>query len=98
VDDFGTGYSSLAYLHRLPISTVKIDKSFVRDLAKDENGRAIVRATVGLAHALGFTVVAEGVEDQNTLAIVRELGCDEVQGFHIARPLAPADALRFLRG
>jgi len=98
VDDFGTGYSSLAYLHRLPISIVKIDKSFVRDLAKDDNGRAIVRATVGLAHVLGFTVVAEGVEDQSTLAIVRELGCDEVQGFHIARPLQPADALRFLRG
>jgi diguanylate cyclase (GGDEF)-like protein len=97
LDDFGTGHSSLAYLHRLPITIVKIDKSFVRDLAKDENGRAIVRATVGLAHALGFTVVAEGVEDQNTLAIVRELGCDEVQGFHIARPLQPADALRFLR-
>lgn len=98
VDDFGTGHSSLAYLHRLPISMVKIDKSFVRGLAKDEGGRAIVRATIDLAHVLDFTVVAEGVEDAETLALVRDLGCDEVQGFHIARPLAPAEALRFLRG
>ncbi len=98
IDDFGTGHSSLAYLHRLPISTVKIDGSFMRGLAKDEGRRAIVRATVGLAHALDFTVTAEGVEDEETLAIVRDLGCDEVQGYHVARPLTPADALRFLRG
>jgi len=97
IDDFGTGYSSLAYLHRLPISTVKIDKSFVRGLAADASGRAIVRATIDLAHALDFTVVAEGVEDQETLAIVRDLGCDEVQGYHVARPLTSSDALRFMR-
>ncbi len=98
VDDFGTGYSSLAYLHRLPISIVKIDKSFMRGLAGNESGRAIVRATIDLAHALEFIVVAEGVEDQETLAIIRDLGCDQVQGYHVARPLVPSDALRFLRG
>ena len=97
VDDFGTGHSSLAYLHRLPISTVKIDKSFIRGLAADANGRAIVSATIQLAHALEFKVVAEGCEDEATLGILRALGCDEVQGYHVARPLTPADAQRFLR-
>ena len=97
IDDFGTGHSSLAYLHRLPISTVKIDKSFVRGIASNDNGRAIVRATIDLAHALDFTVVAEGVEDPETLAIVRDMGCDQAQGYHLARPLQAADALRWLR-
>ncbi len=97
IDDFGTGYSSLAYLHRLPISTVKIDRAFIRTLPTDENARAIVRATVELAHALDFTVVAEGIEDAGTLDVVRDLGCDQAQGYHIARPLAAADALRWLR-
>ena len=97
IDDFGTGYSSLSYLHRLPVSTVKIDRSFIGSLLTNENSRAIVRATVDLAHALDFTVVAEGVEDAKTLAIVRELGCDQAQGYHIARPLPPADAARWLQ-
>lgn len=97
IDDFGTGHSSLAYLHRLPISTVKIDRSFVRGLSANESSRAIVRATIDLAHALDFTVVAEGVEDPETLSIVRDLGCDQAQGYHLGRPLAPADALRWLR-
>lgn len=95
--DFGAGYSSLAYLHRLPISTVKIDRAFIKTLPTDANARAIVRATVELAHALDLTVVAEGVEDAGTLDLVRDLGCDQAQGYHIARPLAPADALRWLR-
>lgn len=97
IDDFGTGYSSLAYLHRLPISAVKIDKSFMRDVATAESGRAIVRATVDLAHALDFTVVAEGVEDEQTLRVVRDLGCDLVQGFHVGHPIPAAEATRLLR-
>ncbi len=97
IDDFGTGCSSLAYLHRLPISTVKIDKSFMRGISSNESGRAIVRATIDLAHALDFKVVAEGVEDPETLSILRDLGCDQAQGYHVARPLALADALRWLR-
>ena len=96
VDDFGTGYSSLAYLQRLPISAVKIDKTFMQGLAWSESGQAIVRATIDLAHALDFTVVAEGIEDEQTLAVLKRLGCDEVQGFHVARPLAASDAQRFL--
>jgi diguanylate cyclase (GGDEF)-like protein/PAS domain S-box-containing protein len=92
VDDFGTGYSSLAYLKRLSVDELKIDRCFVRDLARDERDRALVQATVGMAHSLGLRVVAEGVEDAETLEILRGIGCDMVQGYHISRPL-PAHKL-----
>ena len=97
IDDFGAGHSSLAYLHRLPISTVKIDKSLVRGIRTNESAREIVRATIDLAHALDFSVVAEGVEDAETLELVRSFGCDQAQGFHVARPVGAADAVRLLR-
>jgi EAL domain-containing protein (putative c-di-GMP-specific phosphodiesterase class I) len=87
IDDFGTGHSSLAYLKRLPVDEVKIDRSFVKDLTTDATDRVIVRATVDLAHSLGLRVVAEGVEDERTSALLVELGCDEAQGFHLGRPL-----------
>ena len=87
IDDFGTGYSSLAYLQRLPVHEVKIDKSFVLDLATDHNDVAIVRAIVDLGHNLGLRVVAEGVEDQRSLEILTQLGCDSVQGYLVSRPL-----------
>lgn len=92
IDDFGTGYSSLAYLGRLPISLVKIDRAFVGSMLVDQSSLAIVGATVGLAHALGFKVVAEGVESQNLFDRLRVLGADLAQGYHIARPM-PASAL-----
>jgi diguanylate cyclase (GGDEF)-like protein len=92
IDDFGTGYSSLAYLGRLPISLVKIDRMFVGSMLIDQSSLAIVGATVGLAHALGFKVVAEGVESQNVFDRLRVLGADLAQGYHIARPM-PASAL-----
>jgi diguanylate cyclase (GGDEF)-like protein len=92
VDDFGTGYSSLAYLQRLPVHEVKIDKSFVRDLAVAAGDGAIVRAIVDLGHNLGLTVVAEGVEDARSLAVLRELGCDTAQGYLVSRPM-PVDRL-----
>ena len=97
IDDFGTGHSSLAYLHRLPISTVKIDKSLVRGIKTSQSAREIVRATIGLAHALDVSVVAEGLEDAETLELVRSFGCDQAQGFHLARPVSAADAARLLR-
>jgi len=87
VDDFGTGYSSLAYLQRLPVHEVKIDKSFVRDLAVAAGDGAIVRAIVDLGHNLGLRVVAEGVEDARSLAVLREIGCDTAQGYLVSRPL-----------
>jgi diguanylate cyclase (GGDEF)-like protein len=94
VDDFGTGYSSLSYLRRLPVDEVKIDKSFVRGLADDDQDAAIVQAVVTLAASLSLTVVAEGVEDQAAWDRLVELGVDVVQGHHISRPvpLEPARA------
>ena len=89
VDDFGTGYSSLAYLKRLPVSELKIDHSFVRQMDVDASDRGIVRSTIDLARHLDLTVVAEGVESAATLAELQDLGCDYAQGFFISPPLAP---------
>jgi diguanylate cyclase (GGDEF)-like protein len=86
IDDFGTGYSSLAYLKRLPVDELKIDKSFVLHMAGDDNDAAIVRSTIGLAHDLGLRVVAEGIEDQATWDLLVALGCDIAQGYYISRP------------
>jgi diguanylate cyclase (GGDEF)-like protein/PAS domain S-box-containing protein len=86
IDDFGTGYSSLGYLRDLPISELKIDRLFVQDMARNEQDAVIVRSTIGLAHNLGLKVVAEGVEDAATLEILRQMGCDQIQGYHISRP------------
>lgn len=92
IDDFGTGYSSLAYLKKLPIHSIKIDKSFVLNMTEDENDAVIVRSTIDLAHNLGFLVVAEGVENQDTLNSLKSHGCNHAQGYHISHPL-PADEL-----
>jgi diguanylate cyclase (GGDEF)-like protein/PAS domain S-box-containing protein len=92
IDDFGTGYSSLAYLKRLPVDFLKIDKSFVRKLASDASDRAIVRSAVELGHNLGLRVVAEGVEDPASFQQLAALGCDLVQGYYMGRPV-PAQAL-----
>jgi len=92
IDDFGTGYSSLAYLKRLPVDELKIDRSFVRELATDDDDLAIVRSTIGLGHDLGLTIVAEGIEDGRTWERLHRLGCDVAQGYFIGRPM-PASAL-----
>ncbi len=97
IDDFGTGYSSLGLLRRLPVSLLKIDKSFVLGMAGDAGeDTAIVRSTADLAHNLGLSVVAEGVEDQWTLDLLGTFGCDQAQGYHIARPMPNADLVRWL--
>src|SRR5437660_3115534 len=98
VDDFGTGYSSLTYLRRLPVREIKIDKSFVQDMATNRDGAAIVRSTIDLGHNLGLKVVAEGVEDETTADLLREYGCDFMQGFHISRPAAAGLLGPWLRG
>jgi diguanylate cyclase (GGDEF)-like protein len=88
IDDYGTGYSSLAYLRRLPLDELKIDKSFVIGMVRDASDDVIVRSTIDLAHNMGLVVVAEGVEDEPTLERLRTLGCDMVQGYFFSRPLA----------
>ena len=92
IDDFGTGHSSLVYLQRLPIDQVKVDRSFVMNLATAPGDAVIVRSTIDLAHNLGLTVVAEGVEDETALAMLIEYGCDSAQGYFFSRP-CPADEL-----
>jgi EAL domain-containing protein (putative c-di-GMP-specific phosphodiesterase class I) len=96
IDDFGTGYSGLAYLKRFPIDTVKIDQSFVRDLTVDPDDAAIVTAIVAMAKSLGIDVVAEGVETEQQLNYLRELGCNRAQGFFLARPMSAKDITRLL--
>lgn len=88
IDDFGTGYSSMAYLKKLLVSKIKIDKSFVIDMLNNENDAVIVRSTIDLAHNLGLTVIAEGVEDEATWNRLKALGCDTAQGFYMSRPIS----------
>ncbi|HEX7094731.1 MAG TPA: EAL domain-containing protein [Acidimicrobiales bacterium] len=90
IDDFGTGYSSLSYLHRFPVDQVKLDRAFVANLRADGEGSPIACAVVNMAHALGISVTAEGVETEQQLLGLRAIGCDRAQGFYIARPM-PAD-------
>ena len=92
LDDFGTGYSSMTYLQRLPVTELKVDRSFVTGLTARRADSVLVRSAIDLAHNLGMLVVAEGVEDSETLTELRELGCDIAQGYHLARPM-PADKL-----
>ena len=89
LDDFGTGYSSLGYLRQFPLDFVKIDQSFIRDLVRTDGDRAIVAATIGLCHALGLIVVAEGVETEGQLEVLEALGCDRIQGFLLAPSAEP---------
>lgn len=91
IDDFGTGYSSLSYLKKMPVSEIKIDRSFVMDMMENGNDKVIVKATIGLGHNLGLEVVAEGVENQESADLLRELGCDSLQGFFFSKPVTPEE-------
>jgi EAL domain-containing protein (putative c-di-GMP-specific phosphodiesterase class I) len=96
LDDFGTGYSSLSYLKRFPIRTLKIDRSFVRDLTEDPNDAQLVETIILMAHNLGITVVAEGVETQAQLEWLQNCGCEQIQGFFYSKPLPVDDFIAFL--
>lgn len=92
IDDFGTGYSSLSYLKNFPVTVLKIDRSFVRDLAHNSGDRAIAQSVVDLADNLNMRTVAEGVEEPEQLEILRQIGCTYIQGFLFSRPI-PADQI-----
>ncbi|TNC88767.1 MAG: GGDEF-domain containing protein [Alcanivorax sp.] len=87
IDDFGTGYSSLSYLKKLPVNEIKIDRSFVMEMAKNSDDQVIVHTTLTMGHNMSLEVVAEGIEDEDTLNKLKEMGCDLAQGYHIARPM-----------
>ncbi len=97
IDDFGIGYSSMAYLKSLPVHELKVDRSFVSQMATSGRDAVIVRSTVDLGRNLGLRVVAEGVEDPVTLQQLDTIGCDAIQGFHVSRPVPPADLIRWLQ-
>ena len=98
LDDFGTGYSSLSYLRRFPFDTVKIDRSFVQGQAEDPGMRVILEAILGMCHNLGLSTIGEGIETQAQLDVLRDLGCTEVQGYLLGRPM-PRDQIQdFIRG
>lgn len=98
IDDFGTGYSSLSYLKRFPIDTLKIDRSFIRDITEDSDDEALSAAIVAMAQRLNLRVVAEGVETEAQLELLRKFNCELVQGYLFSRPLTAATMQRYLAG
>jgi EAL domain-containing protein (putative c-di-GMP-specific phosphodiesterase class I) len=97
IDDFGTGYSSLTHLKRFPINTIKIDRSFVRDITTDSDDAAIVGAIISMAHNMELNVIAEGVENEEQLEFLRKLHCDEIQGFLFSPPVPHQEAGELLQ-
>ena len=95
IDDYGTGYSSLSRIRRLPVSELKIDQSFIKDMVINKDDEAVVHSTIQLAHNLGLSVVAEGVETESALNLLGDLGCDVIQGYLISKPL-PSDEFETL--
>ena len=96
IDDFGTGYSSLSYMKRFPVDKLKIDQSFIRDMHQNAEDKALVKTIVTMGKSLGLTLIAEGVEESEHVEFLREIACDEIQGYWFSRPLEADDLLKFL--
>ncbi len=96
IDDFGTGYSSLSYLHYFPISTLKIDRCFVMNMLKDSGSMELIKSIVGLSKNMGMEIIAEGVEDADEAAALKDLGCEMAQGYHFAKPMSEQDVAEFV--
>jgi len=96
LDDFGTGFSSFVHLNSLPITLLKVDRSFVAEMEMREENRKLVHAMINLAHNLNLEVVAEGVESEEQMALLRGFGCDQVQGFLVSKPLPVGELMEFL--
>ncbi|MEA3330866.1 MAG: EAL domain-containing protein, partial [Campylobacterota bacterium] len=97
IDDFGTGYSSLSYLKKFPVNIVKIDKSFVMDITSDEEDKIIVQTIISMAHSLGFRTVAEGVETLEHVKLLKEMECDQLQGYHFSKAVTKDEFENFLK-
>ena len=97
IDDFGTGYSSLSYLKRFDVDRLKIDQSFVRDMTNNYDDAEIARAIINLGHTLGLEIVSEGVETKEQLELLKQQGCDVIQGYLISRPIPAAEIPAFLK-
>ncbi|NRX77450.1 EAL domain-containing protein (putative c-di-GMP-specific phosphodiesterase class I) [Clostridium beijerinckii] len=97
LDDFGTGYSSLSYLRELPISTLKIDKSFIKSIFESHKNRSLTSTIIKMGHDLGMELVAEGVETEKELIYLTELNCDKIQGYYISKPIPKGELLDFLK-
>ncbi|MEA4827728.1 MAG: EAL domain-containing protein, partial [Clostridium sp.] len=97
LDDFGTGYSSLSYLRILPINKLKLDKSFIDEIHLSESNKSIVEGLIELAHKIGITVIAEGVEIKDQYSVLREINCDEIQGYYFSRPISADEFERFIK-
>jgi len=96
IDDFGTGYSSLANLRKMPLTELKIDRSFVMGIMDSDNDATIVKATINLAHNLGLQVTAEGVESKEIMAKLKDYGCDVAQGYYLSKPLSVTDFTQWM--
>jgi len=97
IDDFGTGYSSLSYLKRFAVDKLKIDQSFVRDILKDNEDATIVKTIITMAKSFNLKSIAEGVENKEVLKLIKEFGCDEVQGYHFAKPMSAEEFRHYYR-
>jgi EAL domain-containing protein (putative c-di-GMP-specific phosphodiesterase class I) len=96
IDDFGTGYSSLSYLKSLRISTLKIDREFIKDILSDKDDRSIVNAIIAMGHTMNYTIVAEGAELKEEVVLLKHLACDIIQGYYYAKPLQEGDLIKYI--